>query len=488
MNPTAELHNELPAEALLSDPADLVAYGKPWRGPAGRVDLVVRLASVEELRTAVRWAVRHRVRLVPQGANTGLVGAGTPSGPAPATVLSTARLTAPLRVLPRDAAVVAGAGVRASNVQAAAARHGLFLPIDLSADASIGGLIATNAGGSRVLRYGDVRRRTLAVQAVLADEDASVIGDLKPVRKRNDGPRLADLMIGSGGQLGVVVAAVMELAPAPHARSACFLLPAAGPGLDRVVQHIERTARGRVSALELLSRESLQLVARQLPSVPVRFLDAVVDDALLLELEDDEPSLLRLLEYLPPELLVDIVVTTPERAWALRHCLSEAQAAAGTVVGLDVCVPRSRIGEVRTTLRDSLARTHPAALLADFGHVGDGGLHLNVVLCPSDGGQAGDIRRLVYETVEQHGGTFSAKHGLGPANLAWWTDTTPPAVRHALSRTKKAFDPAGVLGNAELALALSESDSNPAHQGADAIATAAVHEDNLNSKGPENDE
>lgn len=457
MSALAALRGALPDGAVLTDPAEVAAYGAPWRGPVGRTEAVVRPGSLDELRETVRWAVRHRTRLVPQGANTGLVGSGVPGREQGSVVLSTSRLTSPLSIDAQDGVVTAAAGVLASAVQAAAAPHRLFLPIDLSADASVGGLIATNAGGCRVLRYGDVRRRTLALQAVLADDEATVVGDLRALRKRNEGPRLTDLMIGSGGQLGIVVAAAVELAPVPDARSTCFLLPRPEADLTTLTGLIERSAGGRASAIELLSRASLQLVADQLPSVGVPFLPQVRDDAVLLELEQDEDQLLTLIERLPQDLLDDVVVVKPERAWAIRHALSEAQSLAGHVIGLDVGAPRGGVHQLRCEVRARLQHAHPDALLAEFGHLGDGGLHLNVVMpAPGDGAAAADIRRLVYAAVQDSGGTFSAEHGLGPSNLAWWSRTTPAGTRHALARIKQTLDPAQVLGNAELAAALAD--------------------------------
>lgn len=451
-----ELAELLPASSLVTDPADVAPYATPWRGDAGRTELVVRPGTVDELRETVRWAVRNRVRLVPQGANTGLVGAGVPGDEGSSVVVTTSRLTDPLEVHPADGAVVAGAGVVISTVQELAAPHGLFLPIDLSADASVGGLVATNAGGSRVLRYGDVRRRTLAVQAVLAEEDAPVIGDLRPLRKRNDGPRITDLMIGSGGQLGIVTAAVLELAPVPEHRSTCFLIPGADVGPAMLAQHVQRLAGDSLAAVELLSEAALRLTAEHVPSQTVPFLAQVDDYVLLVEIERDEDRLLTLLDGLA-DLLHDAVVLEPDRAWGLRHSLSEAQRLAGHVVGLDVAVARSQVDRLRERVRSELGRAHPDALLAEFGHLGDGGMHMNVVL-PSDDRELGAaIRRLVYAVVEDCGGTFSAEHGLGPINLAHWLEVTPAAERSAVAAVKRALDPFGVLGNAMVARALSRS-------------------------------
>ena len=198
----AALAAALPGGAVLGPDDDLSAYGRPWRGTDGRPAWVARPSDLEQLREVVRWAVRERAPFVVQGANTGLVGGSVPDASGTTGVLSTARLTAPLDVHVDDRAVTAGAGVLLSAVTDATAPYGLGLPVDLSSDPSVGGVVATNAGGARVLRHGDVRRRLLGVQVVLADEDATVLGDLRPLRKKNDDVRVADLVVGSAGLLG----------------------------------------------------------------------------------------------------------------------------------------------------------------------------------------------------------------------------------------------------------------------------------------------
>ena len=329
---TDDLHSlaaELPEGAVLGPDDDLSSYEQPWRGDRGAAAFVARPGTVEQLRTVVRWAVRHRVPFVTQGANTGLVGASVPGASGAVGVLSTARLLAPLDVHVADRAVTAGAGVLMSAVEQAVAPHGLELPVDLSADASLGGLVATNAGGCRVLRHGDVRQRLLGVQVVLADDDATVLGDLRPLRKKNDTLRLTDLVVGSAGLLGVVTAATLELAYRPAGRATAFVLPA-GPLLGGVCRP-GASARGRGSgALELVSGEALRLPSPHVDAVATRFPARRRTWCCWSRSRATTPRTPRTRwSRRSAELGVlveDAAVLPPERAWGLRHGVSEALA------------------------------------------------------------------------------------------------------------------------------------------------------------------
>ena len=453
----AALAAELPAGTVLGRDDDLSAYERPWRGPAGRAAFVALPADLEQLRTVVRWAVRHRVPLVPQGANTGLVGASVPGPDAVAGVLSTARLAAPLDLHVDDRAVTAAAGVLLSQVQAAAAPHGLELPIDLSSDPSVGGLVATNAGGCRVLRHGDVRHRLLGVQVVLADDDATVLGDLRPLRKKNDAPRLTDLAVGSAGLLGVVTAATLELAHRPVDRATALVLPA-GP-LPEVATRLERGLGAALGAFELVSGDGAAADRRSTSTAwPTRSRGSRPSWSLLVETEgeDAESILLDVLGDLE-DLVADAVVLPPARAWALRHGVSEALALAGPVLGLDVSLPRATLEAVRTECADVVRRRVPGAVLADFGHVGDGGLHLNVVLPPDTDPLAVDkLRTDVYAWWAGTAARSRPSTAWGRPTSAGGRRTSRPPPAATLAAVKRVLDPYGLLGTEALRAAMTQ--------------------------------
>jgi FAD/FMN-containing dehydrogenase len=446
----------LPPGAVLGPDEDLSAYEKPWRGETGRAAFVVRPGDLDQLRETVRWLVRARQPVVVQGANTGLVGASVPGGGGAVAVLSTERLTGPLDVHAADRAVTAGAGVLLSTLDERLAADGLELPVDLGADPSIGGIVATNAGGARVLRHGDVRHRLLGLEAVLLDDDATVVGDLRPLRKKNDTIRVADLLVGSAGLLAVVSAATFAVTARERERATAYLLMAGS--LVEACRRLEVDLGARVGALELVSGTALAAAVRRLPDLPDPFPGRSVEVALLVEVTGPgaQDALVDALDRLGP-LVSDAAVLPPERAWALRHGLSEALAREGTVLGLDVSVPRDQIEPVRREVALVVEDLVAGARLADFGHVGDGGLHLNVVLpataSPSD---ASALRRAVYAVVTRAGGSFSAEHGLGPMNVAWWLEHEPAPARSALAAVKRALDPYGLLGTEALRDAVTE--------------------------------
>lgn len=456
MSDVDALAASLPPGAVLGPDEDLSAYETPWRGEAGRAAFVVRPGDLEQLRETVRWLVRARQPVVVQGANTGLVGASVPGQGGAVAVLSTERLTALLDVHVADRAVTAGAGVRLSTLDERLAGHGLELPVDLGADPSVGGIVATNAGGARVLRHGDVRHRLLGLEAVLLDDDAKVVGDLRPLRKKNDTIRVADLLVGSAGLLAVVSAATFAVEARERDRATAYLLTSGA--LVEACRRLEEDLGARVGALELVSGAALDAAVRRLPDLPDPFPGRSVDVALLVEVTGPgaQDALVDALDRLG-SLVSDAAVLPPERAWALRHGLSEALAREGTVLGLDVSVPRDAIEPVRREVGLVVEDLVPGARLADFGHVGDGGLHLNVILpATASKSDASTLRHAVYDLVTRAGGSFSAEHGLGPVNVAWWLEHEPAPARSALAAVKRALDPYGLLGTEALRDAVTE--------------------------------
>ena len=219
-----ELTATLGAAAVRTDPDEIAGHVVPWRGDPGDARAVVRPADTDEVRTVVGWARRHRVRLVPQGANTGLVGASTPPAGSGAVVLSLVRLHGEPVIDVADRTAVVDAGVRLSELNQAAERHGLCLPIDLAADPTLGGMAATNTGGARMLRHGDMRRAVLGVRAVLADDRCSVVDELTTLRKHNVGPSIGALLIGSGGAFCIITSVAVGLQPLPADRAWAWMI------------------------------------------------------------------------------------------------------------------------------------------------------------------------------------------------------------------------------------------------------------------------
>jgi len=457
----ADLQALVGEDGLVTGPA-AQAYARGYRYGAGRALAVLRPASPEAVAAVVGRTARDGVRLVPQGANTGLVGASTPDARGDQIVLSLERLTRIEAIDAEDRTATVEAGVRLSALNAAAAEAGLWLPIDLGADPSIGGMVATNTGGTRQLRYGGMRRRVLGLEAVLAD--GTVLRDMRGLRKDNTGVDLKQLFVGAGGGLGVVTRAIVELAPVLRRTAAALVAPASVEAIPAILAVLERRVGDLLTGFEGMSAEALGAALRRHPTLANPFApEPLPPYALLVEFgaaetdRDLEALLVDVLSELAdrhPALVVDARVGAPERIWDLRHAISDSLRHEGRVIAFDVSVARSRLPAFRADVTARLAASFPFLRVCDFGHWGDGGLHLNLVWPePHDDIERTErgVRELVYETVDAHGGSFSAEHGVGPLNMPFYRRYTPSLNRELAARLKALFDPLGRIGAVDFA-------------------------------------
>jgi FAD/FMN-containing dehydrogenase len=463
-----ELAARLGPGAVLTAADGLDAYTEPARRvpgtPAGRAAAVVRPADTDGVRTVVAWAREHRVRLLPQGANTGLVGASTPDATGGVVVLSTERLGG-TEVDPVDRTAVVGAGERLGRLNDLLAPHGLWFPIDLAADPTVGGMVATNTGGARMIRHGDVRRHVLGLEVVLADEAVTVVDDLSVLRKDNTGLPLTDLFVGSSGALGVITRVSLDLDLLPTARATAMLSVPVGTGAadagDLIVL-LERHLGEHLSALEAMSAEAVAMAVERVPGVRSPFGPDTPAMTVLIEVSSttslDAPGAADLDRLLvgaldaaaSTGLVDDGLLVPPADAWALRHALTEGLRRSGVVLGFDVSMPRRALTAFRAEVRAAVTAAVPRAVVADFGHWGDGGLHCNVVVPadrPPDDDERQRIRGLVYGATIARGGSFSAEHGVGPLNADLWRRLTPDGARSLGRRLKRLADPLGILGH-----------------------------------------
>src|SRR5687767_13871356 len=258
-----ELTAMLGEGAVITEPHELERYEKGWRYGGGTALAVVRPAGTEDVARVLAFAGEHALRVVPQGANTGLVGASTPDASGQMLVLSLERLSRTLEIDPVDRTVVAGGGVLLSQLDRALEEHGLMFPIDLGADPSVGGMVVTNTGGTRVLRYGDVRQNLLGVEVVLAD--GSVLDLMTALRKNNTGFDAKQLFVGTSGIFGVVTRAVLRVVPRPAQRATALVGSADGATVLRLLTHLEQHLGDVLSAFEVISAEALAPVFRYQP-------------------------------------------------------------------------------------------------------------------------------------------------------------------------------------------------------------------------------
>ena len=447
---------------LVSDD-DMQRYVVGARYGAGQALCVARPGSAQEVAALVALCAARGIRLVPQGANTGLVGASTPDESGQQLVLSLNRLRGRCEVDVVNRTVDVDAGVLLHELNDKLEPHGLCFPIDLGADPSIGGMIAANTGGARLLRYGDVRHNLLAIEAVLFDPPGKLVRLGAPLRKNNTGFDLMQLFVGTGGAAGVITGATLEVARRPAQSATALVVPASDEAVSALLLAAETRLGDFLCAFEGISDNAVDAALRHVPSLRNPFGSAPMPPfALLIEVAstmsasdscvDVEQLLVDFLEQRIGEEITDAVVGKGEELWQLRHSLSEGARALGKVVGFDVSVRRSDVMRLRRQARELVASRYPEVVVVDYGHVGDGGLHFNVVWRTTGPGgyeaqRAEQLRDDLYAlVVGEFGGSYSAEHGVGPHNHAYYLKYTPEPVLDLSGRLQTLLDPAAMGG------------------------------------------
>ena len=443
------------------DTGDLTAWELDWRRRwRGKALAVVRPASTQEVAAVVRACASHGVSIVPQGGNTGLVGGGVPDDTGSQVLHSLQRMNRLRRLDAANLTLTAEAGCVLQNVQAAAAEQGLLFPLSLAAQGSctLGGNLATNAGGTQVLRWGNTRELCLGLEVVTAQGE--VWDGLSGLRKDNTGYDLRDLFIGSEGTLGIITAATMKLAPQPAATTTAL---AACGSLDDCVALLN-LARHRLGAgltgFEAMGRFALDLVARHFPALPQPLPQAPW--TVLLEQSDVEGEVqarTRLESLLGAALelgcVSDAVVAESlaqsQALWHMRESIPLAQAQEGLNIKHDISLPVSAIPDFVERTDAALRQHVPGVQLVNFGHLGDGNLHYNVQAPQGMDGkrflaeQEQRINTLVFDAVAACGGSFSAEHGIGVLKRDELAARKSPVALTMMRAIKAALDPQGLM-------------------------------------------
>jgi FAD/FMN-containing dehydrogenase len=426
-------------EAHVLTDADLKAsYETDWtRRFSGSAVAVVRPGSTDEVAAVVRACSGAGVAIVPQGGNTGLVGGSVPRGGEVVVSLGRLRSLGPVEL----GAVTVGAGVTLVALRAHAAAAGWAFGVDLGArdSATIGGMIATNAGGVNVLRHGPMRQQLLGIEAVLAD--GSVIQRLSGLRKDNTGYDLAGLLCGSEGTLGIITRARLRLVPPLPARAVALI------GLASVEAAIALVDAARhdlpsLLAAELFFEEGLALVVAH--GGLARPFTGRHGAYLLLEVADRDDPTDELLAFLGDRDDVVVASDAPgrRRLWELRERHTEAIASAGIVHKLDVSLPATRLAEFIGRIGPALQAGAPGARVILYGHVAEANLHVNILGPAADDETADDI---VLDVVVEMGGSVSAEHGIGVAKAGWLERDRGAADVAAMRVIKRALDPLNLL-------------------------------------------
>ncbi len=445
---------------VLTD-GDLSAWEIDWRRRYhGRALAVVRPGSTNEVAAVVQACSAHGVGIVPQGGNTGMVGGSVPDASGTQLLLSLTRMNRIRAVDVANLTMTVDAGCVLQTVQEAAAAQGLLYPLSLAAEGSctLGGNLATNAGGTQVLRYGNARDLCLGIEVVTAAGE--VWDGLSGLRKDNTGYDLRDLFIGSEGTLGIITGATLKLYPRP---AAVMTALAALPTLDAAVRLLQR-AQARLGAgltgFEVMGEIALGLVrqhfpqlAQPLPPAPWMVLLEQADT----EGESHARALFEgLLESAleAGEISDAAVAESLEQShamWHLRESIPLAQAEEGLNVKHDIALPVSRIPAFVSSTDAALRAAFEGVRLVNFGHLGDGNLHYNVqaphgvapaeFLCANEAA----VNTIVYDAVIAHGGSISAEHGIGALKRDELAARKPPVALAMMRAIKAALDPAGLM-------------------------------------------
>jgi FAD/FMN-containing dehydrogenase len=445
----------------LRDAADMAPYAVDWRGTArGTPQAVLRPGTVAEVSAAVRIATQAGLAVVPAGGRTGLAGgAVVRDGGPPAVVLSLERLNRIRDVDARDFSVVAEAGCVVQQVQQAAVAVDRLFPIAWGAQGSaqIGGMLSTNAGGIRTIRWGNARELVLGLEVVLPD--GRVLNDLRRVRKDNSGYALRHLFLGAEGTLGVITAAALRLVPPLRAVETAFV---AVPSPDAALALLSRMhgAGADVVAFELVNRACMEVVARYAPHIRLPL--AVKSPwFVMLELAASHAAvpvrdMLETALFAADEAgeITDGALAENEAQrlafWRIREDYPEFARAAGPAISTDTAVPVSAVPEFLARAEAALAERWPEGQMLALGHAGDGNIHLSL-RAPAGMARedwvtrAGEADMVVNEIAVALGGSFSAEHGIGTAKLHVMQALKDPLAIELMRSIKHTLDPRGLM-------------------------------------------
>jgi FAD/FMN-containing dehydrogenase len=455
---------------VLTSARDMAPFLTDWRGRwTGKALAVVQPDSSADVQALVRLCQQHQVPVVPQGGNTGLSGGAVPDDTGRAVVLSLTRLNRIRAVDALNNTLTAEAGVTLAQVQRAARDAGRLFPLSLAAEGSctIGGNLATNAGGVQVLRYGNARDLCLGLEVVTPTGE--LWDGLQGLRKDNTGYDLRDLYIGSEGTLGVITAAVLKLHPLPAGQAVALAAVPTPQAATALLQLARQQAADQLTAFELMGSLCLDLVQRHMPACRLPLAGAS-PWYVLIELSSGagESQAQEALEQLLGEAMTQALVSDAalsrsgpqfDALWALRENISEAQGAEGRTIKHDIALPISQIAAFIDDMGAAIAQAFPQVRLVLFGHLGDGNLHYNLSPAADHCGPEqraalealeAPLNQLVHDAVVARQGSISAEHGLGVLRRDEAMRYRDPVAQRLMATVKQALDPQQLMNPGKL--------------------------------------
>jgi len=454
---------------LVTNAEAQATYTRDWLGKwQGHVPVVVRPADTAETAAVVRLCHASRTPIVTQGGNTGMSGGATPDASGAQVIVSTTRMNHIRAVDAVNNTLTVDAGVILANAQEAARGVDRFFPLSLGAEGSctVGGNLATNAGGIAVLRYGNMRDLVLGLEVVLPD--GRIWNGLRGLRKDNTGYDLRGLFVGSEGTLGIITGAVLKLFAQPTARATAWVGAASLKQLVTLLTRLRARCGERLTAFEMMSAPSLALVLQHVADTRAPMAGASAFNALI-ELSDTEDTGLQTMlenalgQAMEDGLVSDAVLSASQAQgtalWKLREGVSQGQVRAGAVIKHDIALPISAlaafVAEADSAVHAAMAASGMAARIINFGHLGDGNLHYNVLLPPGLPSAAVKeatmvLNRVVHDLVVSYNGSISAEHGIGQLRRDELRHYKSPLEMELMLCIKRAFDPNHIMNPGKL--------------------------------------
>ncbi|MEO1044537.1 MAG: FAD-binding oxidoreductase [Pseudomonadota bacterium] len=466
------------APHITTDREAMAPWLTDWRGRFhGCAAAMLAPRSTEEAAWLVTKAAEHRVALVPQGGNSGMVGGATPDADGAAVLLSMRRMNRIRIDLPDERAVIAEAGVILQTLHEHVADMDLRFPLTLGGkgSATVGGLVSTNAGGTQVLRHGTMRALVAGIEAVLPN--GSIHQGLEALKKDNRGYDLNHLLVGAEGTLGVVTAARLRLSPAIIDRTVAWAGVDSPEAARALLLFLEREAGAYMEGFEIMPQHCIDNVVRHIPDTRAPLAVAHRWHCLIEIVRDDDADMASadraetvMAAAMQSGLIDDAVLSASEAQaeafWKIRDSIAEAERAAGPAVQHDISVPVADMASFISSISPEVEKRFPGTRAVAFGHMGDGNVHFHV-LAPSGSdaeswhaGPAHDISHWVYDQVQQWRGSISAEHGIGQLKRDELARLGDPARLYALAAIKNALDPHNIMNPGKLIPLASSGDNS----------------------------
>lgn len=448
-------------KAITTDAADMAPYLEERRGLfTGKAAALVRPGSTAEVAAIMALAQQTGTVVVPQGGNTGLVGGQIPDQSGTALLLNLTRMDKVRAIDAANNTLSVDAGVTLAHAQNVAADADRLFPLSLASEGTcqIGGNLATNAGGTAVLHYGNARDLVLGLEVVLAD--GRIWDGMRALRKDNTGYDLKQLFLGSEGTLGIITGAVLKLFPAPRSRAVAFAAHEDVASAVSLLHHMEAATGGATTSFELMPRIGIEFVTAHVPatrdplSMPAPWytlIECASGEDLAALNQRVERALAKALEK---GLIRDVAVAQSEQQaasfWQLREALPDAQKPEGSSIKHDVSVPVSKVAEFIATALAAVKTELPGIRPVPFGHIGDGNIHFNLSQPKGMDPQAfldqwDHFNRIVHGIVTGLGGSISAEHGIGQLKRDELADLKSPVEMDLMRALKRTLDPNGLL-------------------------------------------